>query len=124
MVQFRDRMREARKSAKLTQAELAEKCHMATITIRQYESGKRQPGLSQRTAIVKALDLPVSTVFEDGMIEMPDQILKRANENYFEFEMEKQRIDSAYQLLNNEGKRIAAELIEALSGNSRYKSND
>ena len=36
-------IKEARKKAKLTQAELAEKVGVATITIRQYESGKRFP---------------------------------------------------------------------------------
>ena len=38
-----DHIKNARKSAGMTQKELAEKCGAAEITIRQYESNKREP---------------------------------------------------------------------------------
>lgn len=42
-----NKIREARKAAGLTQKGLAEKAGLATITIQQYESNKRQPRLDQ-----------------------------------------------------------------------------
>lgn len=40
---FANRLKSARKGAGLTQEQLAAGCGLATITIRQYESGKREP---------------------------------------------------------------------------------
>lgn len=40
---FATRLKEARKESGLTQEQLATECGLATITIRQYELGKRQP---------------------------------------------------------------------------------
>lgn len=46
-----------RKAAGLTQEELAKKINCATITIRQYESGKRDPSVSTLLAIADALNV-------------------------------------------------------------------
>lgn len=51
------RIKEARKNAKLTQQELAEIIGVAQITIRQYESNKRQPRIEQLDFIAKKLDV-------------------------------------------------------------------
>ena len=37
-----ENIKSIRKEKKITQKELAEKCNLATITIRQYENGKRE----------------------------------------------------------------------------------
>lgn len=50
-----ERIREVRKSRKLTQAQLAEKSGVAAISIHQYESGKRFPQLAQLIRIAAAL---------------------------------------------------------------------
>lgn len=63
---YGERIKAARKAAGLTQEQLASKCGLATITIRQYESGKRQPRLAQikdlatatGTTVQKLLDIP------------------------------------------------------------------
>ena len=49
------RIKEVRKSAGLTQRELAEKSGTATGTIQQYELGKRQPRIEQLQAIASVL---------------------------------------------------------------------
>lgn len=46
-----------RKKAGYTQKQLAEKCGMAEITIRQYELDKRQPRIEQVTKIASALNI-------------------------------------------------------------------
>lgn len=49
----------ARKNAGLTQEQLAKKCNLATITIRQYELGKREPKMEQLSALASALNVHV-----------------------------------------------------------------
>ena len=51
-----ERIRAARKSAGLTQAQLAEKSGVASISIHQYESGKRQPRIEQLKKIGSSCD--------------------------------------------------------------------
>lgn len=52
-----ERIRAARKSAGLTQTQLAEKSGVASISIHQYESGKRQPRIEQLKKIAVALGI-------------------------------------------------------------------
>ena len=52
-------IKQKRKKAKLTQDALAKKIGCATITIRQYESGKRSPSLRILATISDALDVDV-----------------------------------------------------------------
>lgn len=52
-------IKNARKKAKLTQAQLAEKSGVAAISIHQYETGKRKPRLEQLTRISKALGIHI-----------------------------------------------------------------
>lgn len=59
-----DRIKEARKTAGLTQTQLAEKIGVATITIRQYELGKRQPRIEQLRKIASALGLYISDLVD------------------------------------------------------------
>ena len=66
---YGDRIRDARKAAGLTQEQLAQKCGVATITIRQYESGKRQPRLAQFRDIAAATETPIQK-----LLAMPDEL--------------------------------------------------
>ena len=50
-------IKKARKATGLTQEELATKCKISVMTIRRYESGKRQPRLETVMAIKKALGI-------------------------------------------------------------------
>lgn len=52
-----DLIKQKRKNANLTQEALAKKIGCATITIRQYESGKRSPSLNTLSAISEALNV-------------------------------------------------------------------
>ena len=49
------RIKEARTAAELTQEELAKALGLATITVRQYEAGSREPKLSTIKAMASAL---------------------------------------------------------------------
>lgn len=50
-------IKQKRKDLGYTQKELADKCEVAEITIRQYETGKRQPKLKYSIKLLLYLDL-------------------------------------------------------------------
>ena len=52
-------IKQKRKAAGLTQEELAQKIGCATITIRQYESGKREPSIIVLGNLANALDVDI-----------------------------------------------------------------
>lgn len=52
---FRDRLKELRQAAGLTQAALAEKSGVPLSTIRDYEQSKRDPGLPTAKKLAVAL---------------------------------------------------------------------
>lgn len=57
-------IKSARNASGMTQEELAKKCGMATITIRQYESGKREPRQEQLRLIASALGVRMSDLLD------------------------------------------------------------
>ena len=59
-------IKSARNAAGLTQEELARKCGVATITIRQYESGKREPKYDTLERLADALDVPLEVLLGIG----------------------------------------------------------
>ena len=70
-----EQIKEFRKKAGLTQNQLATKCELAEITIRQYETNKRQPSLKQLKKISKALTMSLSDFLEDDLFDaatLPD----------------------------------------------------
>ena len=64
-----ENIRMYRKTAGLTQKMLAAKCGMAEITIRQYESGKREPRSRQLTRIADALNISADSLILGSIIE-------------------------------------------------------
>lgn len=58
-------IKEKRRSAGLTQEALAQKIGCATITIRQYESGKREPGIEALIDISNALGIEIFDLIPD-----------------------------------------------------------
>lgn len=58
------KIKEIRKSKKLTQKQLGEKCGIAESTIRQYELGLRNPKFETLCKIAKALEVPVDELIK------------------------------------------------------------
>lgn len=69
-----ERIRSARKSAGLTQVQLAEKSGVASISIHQYESGKRQPRIEQLQAIADALNISLDDLLNIGKLPTKTEI--------------------------------------------------
>lgn len=105
----------ARKMAGLTQAQLAKKCGMATITIRQYESEKREPRLTQLECIANALGITYFHLADSEIIpRLVSQDMKSAER--------RAKIDTAFKLLNEDGQQKAVERVEELTEIPRYRA--
>lgn len=60
-----NRLKQYRIKSDLTQKQLGELSGVAEITIRQYETGKREPKLEQLRKIAAVLNVPVSAFIDD-----------------------------------------------------------
>ena len=105
----------ARKMAGLTQAQLAKKCGIATITIRQYESEKREPRLAQLECIAKALGITYLHLADSEIIPHLVSQSMKAGER-------KVKMDTAFNQLNEDGQQKAVERVEELTEIPRYQA--
>lgn len=88
-----ERIKKFRKEAGFTQKQLATKCGVAEITIRQYESGKRQPRYEQLQIIAKALDMHLFDFLDDDLFDAATDPATEDNAMY-EVELLTQKIKS------------------------------
>lgn len=70
---FKDRIKEARLSNKLTQEQLAEKIGVAKSTLAGYESGNREPNLETTIKLMSALNVDANYLWQDD-INFPVQV--------------------------------------------------
>lgn len=98
-----DRIRLQRKHAGLTQKKLGELSETSETTIKQYESGKRQPRIEQLQKIASALNIPVS-IFIDELSES-------------------QRIKSTWEWIQDNDEKRTELLIEILKTHN-YKVDE
>lgn len=124
-----------RNIAGLTQKALAEKCGFATITIRQYENGTREPKTKQQDIICSALDIPplalltgttdneYNNSFASGIA---DALVIYENTNSHEKGISnilKEMLVSNFDMLNRSGKEKAIEQVELLTKIPEYKKD-
>lgn len=114
-----------RESVGMTQKELAKACNLAEITIRQYESGKREPRYDKLENIANALNISVSELMLQGLgpspkaVKMMDDVLAFAKEvdikelnnlKLSDFpENLRERINENFDKMNNTGKQKLAD---------------
>lgn len=70
------KIRAARRKAKMSQAELANKCGMCDSYISAYECGKRIPKLSTIVVIARALNVAPVSLLPDSFLEANKKISK------------------------------------------------
>lgn len=124
-----------RNIAGLTQKELAEKCGFATITIRQYENGAREPKTKQQDIICSVLDIPplalltgtTDNEYNDSFaLGITDALSIYENANSHEegiSNMLKEILVSNFDMLNRFGKEKAIEQVELLTKIPEYKKD-
>lgn len=75
-------IKEKRRAAGLTQEALAQKIGCATITIRQYEAGKREPNISTLQDIADALGVEIFDLVPDEPYKDPFEGLSEEEKKY------------------------------------------
>lgn len=120
-----ENIKRVREKKGMTQKELAEKCNLATITIRQYESGKREPKTRTLNKIAKALDVYILELTIDKhthYMSILDIMAKdKAEREESQYALEK--ISRYIRLLNDDGKEKAIEQVELLTKIPEYKKD-
>lgn len=76
---FSDRLKEARKNAGLTQAQLSEKLGITAQSYSQYETGKRNPKMETLQKIAAALNIKLSELVP--MSDTLDWAVEKIEEN-------------------------------------------
>ena len=66
-MQFGEKLKQCRKSRKLTQAALAGLLNVSQSTVGNWEAGTREPDLSMINKIASALDIPVSHLMDTAI---------------------------------------------------------
>lgn len=80
-MQIAEKLKKIRKERGFTQKRLAEKAGLAEVTIRQYESGKREPKYETVEKLAKALEISAAELTGDYSppADLPEQIQKQLN---------------------------------------------
>lgn len=116
-----ERIRKARLSKKLSQAELGEKLNVSQAMIAQYERGKRTPKIYTIQKIAHELEVPVSsllgwndiTFVENRQVSAINTLVEDVNENI---------LLNFYRQLNDIGKEEAYKRIGELTLIPDYKN--
>lgn len=138
-------IKDARKDHSMTQAELAQKVGLATITIRQYESGAREPKFDTLRKIAQALDCELTDLvptpssnpiyyqrISSNLSEDEKKVLKELDDDILEARMDdieqtayeyRQRLLAAFYKLTNKGKEIAVQRLEELAKIPDYRQD-
>ena len=64
-MRFADKLKSIREMQRLSQADLAKKTGLQTSAISHFETGGREPSLSNFTALVRALKVPADMLLSD-----------------------------------------------------------
>lgn len=125
-----ERIQSTRKKAGYTQQDLATKIGVATITVRQYELGKRQPNLETLQNIAKALETPLGELmgleYMGGGLwgkEADPEVYVKVAENIEKFHGKKAQLNKAFDHLNEIGQQKAVENVEDLAKIPEYQKD-
>ena len=127
-----------RKKIGFTQKQLAERCEVAEITIRQYEANKRQPRIEQLQKIASVLEVPIWTLLG---ISKQDALLAYGSDYYNQtgyetselsrfikkdilYEAQFNKLKKAYNSLNNSGQKEAVKRVSELTEIPRYTKKE
>lgn len=135
-----ENIKKFRREKGLTQKQLALKCGMAEITIRQYETGKREPRFEQQKIICEKLEIPmvclisgttdddVNTRFLAGVQDFLDTAKSLGVDRDVDKSLELIDLDVKwtfnYQKLNFEGRKKAVEHVEMLAKIPEYRKEE
>ena len=116
-----NRIKNARKTANMTQKELAEKLGISYVNISQYENGSRNPKLDQIEKIAAALGVGVEKLIDITAAARIREQIKNATINHFEMAKDREAFLHIYNnAFNDKGQRKIHEYAEDLITNKQY----
>lgn len=115
-----ERISRARKEVRLTQAQLAKQCGVATITIQQYELNKRQPRFEQLQRIADALNVSLFYLV-DATDESGDDMVVHAVKQELDLSVNLDNIAAAMKKLNHLGQQEAVKRVDELTEIAKYQ---
>ena len=116
-----DRIREARKQAGLTQNQLAEKSGVATISIHQYEAGKRKPQIERLQRIADALGVSITELIDiETASEYEKLVIEKGEEAQKKLSPLVQRAVDVMGELNREGQEKVVDYADDLAQSGKY----
>ena len=121
-----ENIREARKKKGLRQEDLAKKTGLATITIRQYESGKRTPNIPTLRLIAHVLKTPTVDLLGDDHDRIHQamgglDIFSEDAETATLEDVKRLNLMNFYEMLNEDGQTVAVERVEELTEIPKYQ---
>ena len=102
---FKDRLREARVSRGMTQAELAERIGVVKSTVAGYETGRSEPNMEKFAQIMSVLNIDANSLLRD---EMAGEYAQAGNISF-----EAMRLAEQFDRLDEHGKRMLSLVAEA-----------
>ena len=102
---FKDRLREARVSRGMTQAELAERIGVVKSTVAGYETGRSEPNMEKFAQIMAVLNIDANSLLRD---EMAGERARAEGPS-----SEAVRLAEAFDRLDEHGKRMLSLVAEA-----------
>lgn len=113
-----ERIKKARESAGMTQEQLGELLGVTGVSVMRYEKGTRQPSINQRLLLAEIFRTPILYFIDQDIyeeIEIESEALNETESIY------QNRLISAFELLNDNGKQKALERVEELSEIPKYQ---
>lgn len=130
-----DKIRQARLRKGITQNQIAEKIGISQPTYAQWENGKRRPKMETLKKIADALEVPVSTLYDDyefvdpgeGLTE--DQKAKQKAHDQEQLKVIKKfysrdKLLHNFNSVNEEGQQKIVEYSNDIAENPKYKKGD
>lgn len=137
-MKIEDKIRRARLRKGITQNQIAEKIGISQPTYAQWENGKRKPKLETLKKIADALEVPVSTLYDDyefvdpgeGLTE--DQKAKQKAHDQEHLKVIKKTYGAKnedkllhnFNAVNEEGQQKIVEYSNDIAENPKYKKGD
>ena len=134
-MKIEDKIRRTRLRKGITQNQIAEKIGISQPTYAQWENGKRKPKLETLKKIADALEVPVSTLYDDyefvdpgeGLTE--DQKAKQKAHDQEQLKVIKKfysrdKLLHNFNAVNEEGQQKIVEYSNDIAENPKYKKGD
>lgn len=110
---LKDRLRDARNAAGMTQSVLAERCGVDKSAISGYEIGRSEPNMEMLSRLMKALGVDANYLLQDEMSAY--HILHAADSS------DEQELIQIYRSLNQSGKTMLLHTAQAMAMNPEMK---